>query len=97
MAGETGGRWRLLGLALTFGFTLLAAMALGYYGGRYLDSRLGTSPYLSLVGLLLGVGAAFRILVRDLLQELGGRGRPGGRGRSPRGRGGTRGGTGPAA
>ena len=82
-----GGAWRLLGLGLTFGLTLLAAMALGYYGGRYLDSRLGTAPYLAMLGLLLGVVAAFRILMRDLMREFGGRGGRGG-GRRERGPGG---------
>lgn len=55
-------------LAFTSGFTLLAGMLIGYYGGRFLDSRLGTAPWLTLVGIMLGVAAGFRILVRDILR-----------------------------
>lgn len=55
-------------LAFTSGFTLLGGMLIGYYGGRFLDNRLGTTPWLTLVGIMLGVAAGFRILVRDILR-----------------------------
>jgi F0F1-type ATP synthase assembly protein I len=42
-------------------------MAIGYYGGRYLDRLLGTEPWLALVGSMLGVAAGFRVLIRDIL------------------------------
>lgn len=69
MHRERGRAYRLLSLALTFGLTLLAAMFLGFQGGAWLDRRLGTDPWLALLGLVLGVAAAFRILFRDLLRE----------------------------
>lgn len=78
MRGERGRAYRLLSLALSFGFTLLAAMFLGFWGGGWLDRRLGTGPWLSLLGLLLGVVAAFRILFRDLLAEMDHKKRDGG-------------------
>jgi F0F1-type ATP synthase assembly protein I len=40
------------------------AIASGYFGGRWLDRRWHTDPYLSIVGLLIGVAAAFRELYR---------------------------------
>lgn len=67
-------RWgRILGsfgrfdIAFSFGATLLLATALGYYGGSYLDRWLGSDPWLALAGFFLGLVAAFRILIRDLL------------------------------
>jgi ATP synthase protein I len=58
----------LLGLAFTSGLTLLAGLFLGYYGGRWLDGLAGTTPWLTLVGLLLGIVAGFRVLLRDILR-----------------------------
>ncbi|MEW6031931.1 MAG: AtpZ/AtpI family protein [Bacillota bacterium] len=58
------GNWSV---AFTAGLTILAGMAIGYYGGRYLDRLLGTEPWLALVGSMLGVAAGFRVLIRDIL------------------------------
>ena len=58
----------LLGVAFTSGLTLLAGLFLGYYGGRWLDGLAGTAPWLSLVGILLGIVAGFRVLLRDILR-----------------------------
>lgn len=59
----TGG---LFELALSFAGTMLAGMAVGYYGGRWLDARWGTDPWLQLAGLLLGSVAGFRVIWRTL-------------------------------
>jgi len=59
----------ILTIAFTSGFTLLAGMLIGYAGGRYLDGLLGVSPWLSLAGIMLGVIAGFRVLLRDILRE----------------------------
>ena len=59
----------LFELAFTFAGTLLAGMAVGYYGGRWLDRWLGTDPWLQLLGLMLGVVAAFRVLWRTLQRQ----------------------------
>ena len=40
------------------------AIALGYFGGHWLDKRWKTDPWLGLVGLLLGVASGFRELYR---------------------------------
>lgn len=52
----------------TVGVEFGVGAVLGYLGGQWLDHRWGTAPYLSLVGLLLGVAAAFASLFR-LLRE----------------------------
>lgn len=42
------------------GLELVIAMLLGYFGGIWLDGKLGTSPYLTYVGLALGIAAGFK-------------------------------------
>lgn len=53
----------------TVGVEFGVGAVLGYLGGGWLDRRWGTGPYLTLVGLLLGVAAAFASLVR-LVREV---------------------------
>ena len=98
--GGIRGAGTLFELAFTFAGTLLAGMAIGYYGGRWLDRWLGTDPWLQLAGLMLGVVAAFRVLWRTLQRLAEDEpGRPGGRppasGRAPGAGAGGRGGDGP--
>ena len=40
------------------------AICIGFFGGKWLDGRLHTAPWLSLIGLLLGIASAFRELIR---------------------------------
>lgn len=69
--------YKVAGLAFSFGVNLAAAMFIGYYAGAFLDRKLGTAPYLAMVGFMLGVTAAFRILVRELQKMAGGNGKKG--------------------
>ncbi|MEI6502446.1 MAG: AtpZ/AtpI family protein [Armatimonadota bacterium] len=46
------------------GFTLAAAVALGALGGKWLDHRFGTTPWLMVVGFLLGTIGGFMQLLR---------------------------------
>jgi F0F1-type ATP synthase assembly protein I len=50
----------LLPLGSLFG----AAVVVGYLGGAWADRRLHTTPWLSILGLLLGIAAAFMELLR---------------------------------
>lgn len=60
---KRSGNWaKSLGNALTMATSFAASVALGYFGGSYLDSRLGTAPYLMLILLLLGVATGFKIM-----------------------------------
>jgi ATP synthase protein I len=56
--------WKALGELSTVGITLVVATVIGLAGGYYLDRWLGTSPWLTLVGLLLGIAAGFVNLFR---------------------------------
>lgn len=58
-------RWiRQLGVLSGVGLTLVISTVLGLWGGHALDGWLGTSPWLTLVGLLLGIAAGFVNLFR---------------------------------
>lgn len=58
-------RWiRQVGVLSGVGLTLVISTVLGLYGGLALDRWLGTSPWLMLVGLLLGIAAGFINLFR---------------------------------
>lgn len=47
----------------SLGFELLASIAVGYYGGLWLDRKLGTH-WIAFVGFLLGCYAGFRTLFK---------------------------------
>lgn len=54
---------------MSFAVTLALAMYFGYKAGEFIDGRLGTEPWFQLGGIMLGVVAGFRILIRDLLRD----------------------------
>ncbi|RMH42474.1 MAG: AtpZ/AtpI family protein [Deltaproteobacteria bacterium] len=40
------------------------AVAIGWWIGRWLDDRFGTTPWLMVLFVLFGVGAAFKAVIR---------------------------------
>ena len=63
MLGPGSGRdFRTVGRAGAVGTELVVATLIGFFGGRWLDGKLGTEPWLALVGLLLGVAAGSKTL-----------------------------------
>ena len=58
--------WRALGELSTIGLALVIATVLGLAGGYDLDRWLGTSPWLTLIGLLFGIAAGFVNLFRSV-------------------------------
>lgn len=58
--------WRALGTVASAGMTLVVATAGGTLLGYFLDRWLATSPWLTLIGLGLGVVAGFRELIRTI-------------------------------
>lgn len=58
--------WRGLGVVAGAGITLVVATAGGAILGYFLDRWLGSSPWLTLIGLGLGIVAGFRELVRTI-------------------------------
>ena len=55
---------RAAGVLGGLGFLLVATTMLGYWVGHWFDRRWGTDPWLSVVGLLLGVAAGLVEMVR---------------------------------
>jgi ATP synthase protein I len=49
---------------VSVGIELALSTVIGLLGGRWLDGKLGTEPWLMLLGLVLGVVAGFRSLIR---------------------------------
>jgi F0F1-type ATP synthase assembly protein I len=56
--------WRAAGHAGSVGLEILLGLAVGYYGGRWLDGKLGTAPWLGWVGIVVGIGVAIKALMR---------------------------------
>lgn len=48
--------WSALGLAWELGYTIAVPLVLFALVGRFLDKKLGTSPFLLLAGILLSIG-----------------------------------------
>lgn len=58
--------WRLVGLVLSMAFVFPSALLVGYVLGWWLDKKLGTSPILVIVFIVLGFFAAVVELFREL-------------------------------
>ncbi len=58
--------WKALADVSQVGLTLVISTVIGLTGGYYLDRWLGTSPWLILIGLGLGVAAGFVSLFRSV-------------------------------
>lgn len=56
------------------GLELAAAVLLGFWGGYKLDVRLGTAPWLMLVGAAAGLAAGFYLVLRELFAKEKGEG-----------------------
>ena len=57
---ERGSAWRILSLAMYIPAVLVVAPLVGYFLGHWLDGKLGSGSWFSLLGILLGFGAAAR-------------------------------------
>jgi F0F1-type ATP synthase assembly protein I len=56
--------WRIAGNTGAVGIEVAAAIAIGYLGGHYLDRKFGTQPWITYLGVLAGIGAAIKALIR---------------------------------
>lgn len=48
----------------TVGIEIVLSVALGFFGGRWLDDKLHTAPVLMVLGFFFGVGAAIKAVLR---------------------------------
>jgi F0F1-type ATP synthase assembly protein I len=58
--------WRALGVLASAGITFVVATAGGTLLGYFLDFWLGSKPWLTLIGLGLGIATGFRELFRAI-------------------------------
>lgn len=58
--------WKALAELSSVGMALVLATVIGLAGGYFLDGWLGTSPWLTLLGLGLGIAAGFVNLFRSV-------------------------------
>lgn len=65
MAAGKDPAWKSLGELASIGMTMVLATVIGLGAGYYGDRWLGTSPWLMLAGLLLGIVAGFVNLFRS--------------------------------
>jgi ATP synthase protein I len=56
--------YRAVGSWGTLGLEIVLSVMLGFFGGRWLDGRFGTSPWLALLGFFFGCGAAVKSIHR---------------------------------
>jgi len=54
-----------LGLGLQFGLAIILFM----FAGKWLDARLGTSPWLLIIGVFTGAAAGFYSIYRRLMAD----------------------------
>jgi ATP synthase protein I len=64
MDPEAKRMWQTAASTGAVGLEIAAAIGIGYFGGQYLDRKLGMAPWLSWIGFAAGVGAAIKALVR---------------------------------
>jgi len=64
MSRDSERMWQLAGRYSAVGIEMAIAVTLGSLGGHWLDTKLGTSPYLLLFGIVVGIGAAALTVVR---------------------------------
>ena len=60
MKRETRRAIRELAYFSTIGLSIALSIFIGLFAGVYLDRRLGTHPWLTLIGLGLGIAAGFK-------------------------------------
>lgn len=56
--------WRGVGSFGTLGLEIVLCIAFGFFGGRWLDGRFDTAPYLAGLGFVFGLAAAIKGVMR---------------------------------
>lgn len=60
---------KALANAINLGTSVAAAIAIGLLGGRWLDGKFGTDPLITILGLLLGVATAGKMMWERLMVD----------------------------
>ena len=62
--GRKVDEWRGVGSFGTIGLEIVLCIAFGFFGGRWLDEKFGTAPYLAGLGFVFGLAAAIKSVMR---------------------------------
>jgi len=62
--------WSALGFAWELGYSIVVPLVLFAMGGRYLDKKMGTSPWLLLGGLAISIVLTSIITYYKVIKEL---------------------------
>lgn len=77
MSGEQPSPWKDFGDVGALGIELVLSVFFATGVGYWLDGRLGTSPWLTIVGAVLGLAAgmrsAYRVIVKSDFQDKSGK------------------------
>jgi ATP synthase protein I len=60
--------YKAIGSWSTVGLEIVLSLIIGFFGGRWLDGKLGTAPWISLVGFAFGCAAAVKVLLRTVAE-----------------------------
>jgi hypothetical protein len=60
--------YRAVGSWGTLGLEIVLSVLMGFGGGRWIDGRLGTAPWISLLGFFFGCAAAGKAIHRTWLE-----------------------------
>lgn len=64
MSSESERMWKLASRFMAVGIEMVAAVVLPSLLGSWLDDKFDTAPYCLYAGLVIGIGAAVRTVVR---------------------------------
>ena len=64
MDPEAKKMWAIAGSTGAVGLEISLAIGIGYFGGRYLDGKFGSAPWLAWIGFAAGIGAGIKALIR---------------------------------
>lgn len=68
--GDTGQMLKAFAHVGTIGLTMAATIAVGLFGGRWLDSYLETTPYATVAGIILGMLAGLWAAYKRIMDKI---------------------------
>ncbi len=66
---ETTRMWQLAGQYSAIGIEMVISVGVGALGGSWLDARYGLTPWMTTLGLVVGIGAAGLTVQRLIVQS----------------------------
>ena len=70
-AKQEGGTWQALSLAWEMGYTIAVPLVVFALGGRWLDHKLGTSPWVLLTGVIISIPISTMVIYLKIAKIIG--------------------------